>query len=229
MRTFAGISWVFFSFALFILVKAVIFTPLSNESITEFTPYVTIGFFVWVYMQTSISEGCNSFIAAAGWIKGSRVPLSIFIYQNMARNIILTFVNFLVVVIVMLLTRIELGKMAVFIIPVIILFLINSFWVTLFFAIVSTRYRDIVHGVQTIMRVMLFLTPIFWKPEQMGALWKILIFNPFSHFVILAREPILENTFPWLSFYVVVGITITGLAAALFAYTKNRTKIVFWL
>lgn len=229
MRSFLGMAWIFVSFAAFVGVKTVIFTPLSDEDLSFFAPYVTIGFFVWTFLNATLVEGSGTFIGAQGWIKGARLPLSIFAYQTVTRNCILTVVNFLVVILVLALARTPLTWDALWVLPLSVLYIINAVWVTLFFSVLGARFRDFGHLVTTIMRVMMFLTPIFWLPDQMGELWDILIYNPLAHFIILMRDPILYGSLPMLSLKVVLAITVVGWTLALVSFKYARQRIVFWL
>ena len=229
IRSYAGLWWIFLSFGAFVFIKAIIFTPLSPESLKAFTPYVTIGFFAWVFMQSVISEGSNVFIAAANWLKGARLPLSVFVLQSVMRNCILTVFNLIVVMIVLLLTRTPIDWMWLFALPVSALYLITAVWVTALFGILGARFRDFVHLVVTLMRMMIFLTPIFWMPQQMGRLWDVLQYNPLAHYIILLRQPLLEGTIPIVSLWVVLGVTFAGAAVTAWAFTVSRARIPYWI
>ena len=85
------------------------------------------------------------------------------------------------------------------------------------------------HLIQAIMRVMFFLTPIFWLPEQMGDLWKYLSYNPFAHFLISFRDPLLSGTVPWDSFAVVLSFTVSLVLIAFALLAFARRRIIFWL
>ncbi|WP_370173121.1 MULTISPECIES: ABC transporter permease [Hyphomonas] len=229
MRSFGGMIWVFVSFAFFVFVKTIIFAPLFGKEVAHFAPYVTTGYFVWAFVSSSISEGCNSFISAKGWIRGARLPLSVFVYRTVTRNMILTCINALVVVIILLITKVKVTPVAFFVVPMAGLFFLNALWVTILFSIIGARFRDFIHMVSTVMRVMLFLTPIFWMPEQMGKLWNYLQFNPIAHFLIAFRDPLIYGTIPELSVKVVLGITVAGWVLALATFSYARHRIVFWI
>jgi ABC-type polysaccharide/polyol phosphate export permease len=229
MRSFIGILWVTISFAFFVAVKILIFTPLSTTDIKEFSVYVTIGFFAWTYISSMLVDGCVPFVNMQGWIKGVHMPLTTFICQSIFRNIIITLYNALVVIGVMLIVIFELTVYALLSIPTLLIFIINGLWIHFLMGVIATRYRDILHLVQTIMRVLFFMTPILWYPFQMGGLMKYLIFNPVLHYIRLLRDPILYSSIPMQSVYVVGSITIFGVFTSIYVFAKNRHKIVFWL
>ena len=228
MRSYAGIGWIFLSFAFFVLVKIIIFGRGKDPSF--FGPYVVIGFFVYMFMATIIQEGCATFISARGWIKGAKIPLSVFALKSVARNCILTAINFGVVILAILYFKPDLTWFALWSIPLFGLMILNAVWVSLMFATIGARFRDFVHAANTVMRVMLFLTPIFWIPENMGATWdNLLKYNPMSHFLILIRDPVLYNRFPMDSFIIVMSITVIGFISSAFVFTYGRPRIPFWV
>lgn len=230
MRSFGGIGWIFLSFAFFVLVKIIIFGPTSGKNSAFFGPYVVIGFFIYMFMSTTIQEGCATFISAKGWIKGAKIPLSVFALKALARNCILAAINFLVVILVILYFKPDITWFALWSFPLFGLLILNGIWVTLMFATIGARYRDFVHACNTVMRVMLFLTPIFWVPENIGPMWdKLLKYNPLSHFLILVRDPVLYHRIPMDSFIVVLSITVVGFVTSAFVFIYGRPRVPFWI
>lgn len=229
MRSFAGISWIFISFAFFIFVKTIIFAAISDEEIMFFAPYVTLGFFVWTFIRSTITEGCMTFISARGWLQSEAIPLSTFVFRTVTRNFFVTAMHAIVVVVVLVATGIRPTQTAWIIAPMFLLIMLNAIWVTLLLGVIGTRFRDFIHLVSTVMRVMVFLTPIFWLPEQLGPLWDILIFNPAAHFIFVIRDPLQFGTIPMLSIIVVCSITLAGWLVTLGAFAYARRRIIFWL
>lgn len=228
-RSYIGIFWTTISFAFFVAVKLVVFGPINNSPVEYFAPYVALGYFVWMFVNASMIDSAVVFFISEGWIKGARMPLSLFVCQSIARTLYLTFYNFLVVVGVIALARVDIGFNALWAIPAFALAVMSSFFMHLLLGIISVRFRDVQHLVQTVMRVMFFLTPIFWFPEQIGPVMKYLYFNPFLHYVEAFRQPLLNGVAPLENLMVVAAMTaVLGvMAVALLAFARRR--IVFWL
>ena len=228
-RSFLGIGWIFLSFAGFVFVKILVFSQLSTENVSYFSSYVTIGFFVWNYISISLIDGSTTFTSAKNWIQGAAVPLSVFVYKVVARNVVLNVINIAVVFLVLAVMQPTITWMALWSLPFLLLVVLNAIWVTFLFATIGARFRDLQHLMNTMVRVLLFVTPIFWTPESMGALWNYLIFNPFAHYLILVREPVLNGTIPMLSLIVVLSLTVVGWLAAITTFIYSRNRVVFWL
>ena len=99
----------------------------------------------------------------------------------------------------------------------------------LFLGVISARYRDVMHFSATIMQVAYFLTPVLWIPPETGPRAIAAVVNPFSHYIAILREPLLDGTVPYFSWLVVLGCTLTLLLLSLVFFAVSRRKIVFWL
>ena len=228
-RTYIGILWTTVSFALFVAVKVLIFSPFTQADSAYFTNYVAIGFFAWMFISSLITDGCNVFINSERWMKGGRLPLTLFVNVSMTRSVVLAFFNFIVVVGLMAIYHVTPTVTALWSFVAFLLFIINGFSLHFILGILCSRFRDMSHLIQAIMRVMFFLTPIFWLPEQMGDLWKYLSYNPFAHFLISFRDPLLSGTVPWDSFAVVLSFTVSLVLIAFALLAFARRRIIFWL
>ncbi len=228
-RTYIGVLWTSLSFAVFISVKVWIFGSFSNQDVSYFAPYVAIGFFVWSFIAANVADGSAIFSSAENWIKGSRLPMTTYIMQSITRTSYLALYNFVVVAGVLIYFKVPLTWTALWCLPATILFIINAFWVHVIFGVISARFHDVRHLVQTIMRVMFFLTPIIWIPTELGRHGAFVIYNPFTHFVAVFREPLLDGTVAPLSWIVVLAITLCGSVAAFITLSFARRRVVFWL
>ena len=105
---------------------------------------------------------------------------------------------------------------------------INAFSLKLIFGIVAARVKDISHLVRAIMLPMMFLTPIFWLPEQMGELMKVLWWNPFYHYIEIFRGPLLTGEVPVESWIFVSVLWAAVSIVGFFLFARFRQRIVFW-
>ena len=67
-------------------------------------------------------------------------------------------------------------------------------------SILGTRYADLDELIHSTLRLVFFITPIFWIPHQhvRGAYVDALLYlNPFYYFIEVVREPLLYGTIPW--------------------------------
>jgi ABC-type polysaccharide/polyol phosphate export permease len=229
-RSLLGVLWITAAFALFILVKLLIFGAVfDRQESKEYSLYLIYGFFAFQVCSLAVSSAPMTLTASQGFIKNDALPLSLFAYRNTARELIHAALNLIVVIAFMIVLRAEVtatGLMSLLFFP---LFAINAIWVKIFLGVVAARFRDIEHFVQSIMRLMFFLTPIFWMPEQVGDALKYLWWNPFFHFLEIFRGPLLYDRIAADSWVYVLVMTAGGWALTLITFAIARRRVVFWL
>lgn len=228
-RSLVGFLWVTLSFAAFIGVKLVIFSALlKSEDANYYNAYLVVGFFIWMFLQPSISSAPEVFSSSKGWISSEPLPLSLYIYKAVMRETYNTGLTFIVVVAAFVYIGFPFSSMAIFSIPAILFLLLNAVTYKLLLGVVGARVRDIAHLVKAIMMPMMFLTPIFWMPSQMASLMKYLWWNPLYHYIEIFRAPMLGEGFPlesWIFCGLLYGIMSVS---ALFMFARYRQRIVFW-
>lgn len=228
-RSLFGVLWITLSFSAFVMVKLFIFIPIMRSVNSEtYAIYLTLGFFIWQFLSNIVSTAPQVFTSSEAWIKNDPLPLSTYVFQSITRAAYNLFFTSLVVVALFLFLEGNLRPVALTSLLAIALMFVNAVWVKLLLGVICTRFRDLTHLVQTIMRVMFFLTPIFWLPEQMGGLMKILWWNPFAHFIWIFRTPILDGVIPWESWAFTGAVTLLGWSITIPVFAHLRRRIVFW-
>jgi len=97
-------------------------------------------------------------------------------------------------------------------------------------AMVCARFRDIQQIVISILQVSMFVTPIFWSPDQLrGRLVAAVEYNLLYHYVDIIRAPLLGRAPATLSWVIVFMATVVGWAIAFCLYSRFRRRIPYWL
>ena len=228
-RTIFGVAWLFLSFGMFVLVKVVIFERMSNVEDISFAVFLCSGYLVWLFITGCIGEACIIFMSASSWLKGVKIPVSVFIYKSIVGNLITFFFSSLILVGVIFWQGVPIKLSMLWVIPAVLIFIVNAVWVYFFLGCICARFRDIQHLIGSVMRIMLFLTPILWVPSSLGRLGMYVWWNPFTHFLEIFRAPILTGELPVQSWVVVLCITAIGWASGLIVYSVCRHRIIFWI
>jgi ABC-type polysaccharide/polyol phosphate export permease len=229
-RSLFGLLWITLTFACFIFAKIIIFSNMfgANDK-SYFELYLVCGFFAWQASSSAISGAASVFTRSQAWIKNDPLPFSVYIFEQVFREVIALFYTALVVVAVFLYFSYPVTAMAFMAIPAVLAIIFNAIWVKMLLGVVATRYRDIQHLVQTIMRVMLFLTPIFWMPSQVGKAMTFLWWNPLFHFLEVFRAPLIDGSPAWESWIFVGCVTVFGWLVSLFVFGTYKNRIAYWL
>lgn len=228
-RTVLGLLWIVVSFALFVLVKVLVFGQLSKVSASEFGVYVTLGFGLWTYINTMVVDSCTAYMQARPWILGTATPYPVFLLQAVFRNWLIFALILLVMAASLLWKSTPWSPVMLWALPGLAAYLLSSLWLAAILASLCVRYRDLYHTVQTSMRLIFFATPILWMPATNGRLALIARWNPISHFLAIVRDPLMYDRIPVNSWTVVLVINACGLLTGILVYALTRRHVAHWV
>lgn len=227
-RTALGLAWITVSYLVFVAAKVIIFGAIAPQPTTWFLLYVASGFLAWTFLSGSILDACNVFVTSENWILGLKLPYYLYIFQNIFRETIFFVYNSIIVFIAFIFLRWEHAAQAVWVIPAFAAYVLNAIAVNMYLGPLCTRYRDITQIIQSGLRVLFFLTPLVWTPEQIGEVANWLWWNPFVYFIDIFRAPLVEGFVPIDSWIVVGLITLVNLGVGWAAFSLSRNKIPYW-
>jgi ABC-type polysaccharide/polyol phosphate export permease len=229
-RTAFGPFWTTVSLALFVATLGLVWSNLWHKDAKTYLPYLTSGMLCWVLFVAICTEGCSSFIAYERLIKQLRISYTLLACAVVWRNTIVFFHNVIIFVLVAIYAGISVTSSTFLVIPGFVLLCLNATWIVIILGAACARYRDLQQLVANLLQISLFLTPIFWSPDQLTGRAKILaLFNPLYHLIAIVRQPLLGIAPEPLNWAVAGLITIVGWSAALLVLTRLRHRIVYWL
>jgi len=229
-RTVFGPLWATLSLAIFLGAISFVWAPLFGADVRTYLPYVTAGMVSWSFVSALITEGCTTFTAAEGIIKQLNFPYSTFAFMVVWRNTIVLLHHLLVLLFVYIALPERLSFNILLFIPGLIIVAVNGAWMVMLLGMVSARFRDIPPLIGNLMQVMLFVTPIFWSPSQLGAKARYLVDpNYLYHLIDILRSPLLGDRPALLSYAITIVGAILGWAATFAIYARFRRRVPFWL
>ena len=146
---------------------------------------------LWAFLGLLIADACACFTQSEVVIRSVRMPLFVHALRVLVRNLLVLAHNVVVIVAVDVIFAVSPGAMALLCLPGIALWLVNSLAICVLLGAVGARFRDIPPIVASITQIAFFVTPIMWKPEQLGARVWVLPFNPFFDLLEIVRAPLL--------------------------------------
>jgi ABC-type polysaccharide/polyol phosphate export permease len=228
-RSVLGPFWITLSMAIFILILGEIYSHLFHMQLATYLPFLTVGYILWGFISTSTVESCRVFQEGSHIIKQIKLPYSVYVLRLIWRNFIVFAHTIVIYIPVAIFFKIEPTITMLYLVPGIILLVVNQIWVTMLLGILSTRYRDIQPIVTTAIQLAMFATPIMWPVSSLGSLRIVAEINPIYHLIEINRAPLLGTSPELRSWLIALGLAVagSGLAAALLVRTARR--IVFWL
>lgn len=224
-----GPWWITLTMAALISGMSILYSQLMNLSLEQYVPWMSCGIVLWGFINSTIAEGCESFAAAAPIIRQTSLPIFTFVLRTVLRNLLVLSHNLIIVAAVAVLfgfwTKIRPFDLAFGAVIV----LANLLWVVTLAALASARFRDVPQIVIAVLQVALFITPVFWRPDQLHGRPAILVFNPFFHLIELIRAPLLGSPHTPHAFTIGLGMAIAGWAIAFPVFAFNRRRLVHYL
>lgn len=192
-------------------------------------PYIGCGVVFWQYISMHITSSPNIFFASRNLILSIKKPLSFFVLRAYSALSIRWSTQLVVILGLIFFFDLPIGWNLLSALIGLLLLFYNALWVALFLAMLGVRFPDLQFALEALMRVLFFMTPIFWSPGDDVLRTLIATYNPFSHFLEIVRSPILGDLPTWTNYGVVVAFSIFGPIVTLALYTRIRNSVVFWL
>lgn len=228
-RSKLGQFWITLSMAIFIFGIGFVYAFLFKQEIKDYLPYLAVNYVVWTLLSGIINDSSATFTQASVYLTQEALPRSIFAMRVVVRNLVLFSHNLIIIPVIFIIFGKNPGWVALLAIPGLMLIVIAGVLVTLLLAVICTRFRDMAQILQNIIQMAFFMTPVMWRPEQLGQAWYIIVFNPFAAFLRLVADP-LHGKIPLNSvYYMAVLMIIILTAIALPVFARFRSRVVYWL
>ncbi len=229
-RSKLGPFWLTISMGVMISALGLLYGTLFKIELGNFLPYVAAGFVVWGLMSGFVMDSTSSFIAAEGLIRQLSVPLSVHVYRDIWRNLLIFAHNIWIFVVISFWFGIFPGPVsfALALLGVSVL-AFNALWLGLLLGLLSARFRDIPQIIASVIQVTFFLTPIIWQADMLPERAIVLSWNPFYHYLELVRAPLLGELPSFFNWVAVLLMTGTGWLLTIIIYAKYRWRIAYWV
>lgn len=227
-RTLLGPLWLLFNYLLFAATFVVIFK--RGFGVENYPAYVAVGLLVWLFISETLSQSVFLFAREESFIKGTVLPLSVYVMRQCMQSLIRSGYAAIGALGILLLT----GNLPTPIWLVsalgVALLLFTAPAVVVLFAVAGVMFPDLRFVVGNMMRLGMFLTPIFWGRQGGGGLRAAFYqYNPFTHYLAIVRAPIHVGEIPLSSWGVCFAITAVLWLAAIPLLGRYRKQIVFLL
>ncbi|NMG29137.1 ABC transporter permease [Aromatoleum evansii] len=228
-RSVLGPFWFTLTTLIMVGVLGFLYSQLLGQEISDYLPYVGIGLVIWQFISTAANEGCNVMIGAGHIIKQVRMPLTTHVLRMVWRNFIILLHSLPVVVLLMIFFGHALTLEAILLIPGLLVLTLNAVWSGIVFGVLCARYRDVAPIIGNLFQVGFFLTPVFWRAEDLKDRAWVADINPFNHLIEIVRGPILGVPVALESWVWSVALLIVGFSAAHYLMARFRERVAYWL
>jgi ABC-type polysaccharide/polyol phosphate export permease len=230
-RTVIGPWWLTLQTAAYVFGLAILFGAIFQQPLDEFVPYVAAGFIGFTLLAGLTRQGADVFVANASTLTSTRQPLSVLVFRG-AMVELLQFGHTMVIIgAFVAVGMVPLSLKLLLVVPAVLIILLNGLAVGLWLGPTVARFRDVGPFITSILQVMMFFTPVFWRvdeihPDSRNALvgW-----NPFAYLLELFRDPLLGQFPSALTWTGVAAVTAVNLILAFWVFARTRSRLPYWV
>jgi len=230
-RTYLGPWWITLQTVIFIAGLSLLFGILLGRSMDTFVPYVAMGFIIFTWMTGMIQSGASAFTGNSAALHTTPGPLSVYVMKGFATNTIQFLHDLVVIFAVIIIFQVELGFSLLFFPLGAALIIINGIAVGLWLGPVVARYRDVGQFVGSIIRVLFFLTPIFWVADELSSGQRAIVagWNPLAYLLDITRSPLLGSSPSTISLIGAGVITAVNVVVGIVHFSRVRDRLAYWV
>lgn len=161
---------------------------------TPFLIYLLIGLVPWFFISPSIIQGSNSIYSKVNLVSKMKFPVSILPTIAIVTNTFNFIIMFVVLIIIAYFYDIALSLYMIQIPYYILCMYVFLYAFTLLFSTISAIIRDFQLLIQSTMRLLFFMTPIFWNINSFSEKYKTIIeLNPLTYIISGFRDSLLSS------------------------------------
>lgn len=228
-RSVLGPFWLVVGTAIGVAGLGFLWSMLLKTDRASFIPSLTVGLVIWQLIAGCVTESCSIFVRNAPIIHNLRTPYLIFPVQLLLRQLINFGHNLIVVLAVLSIFPPLLNYNQLLIIPGLLLLIGNLLWIIVMIGMLGARFRDMEPLIAAFMPMMFFLSPVIYRPDQLGLKDMIVWLNPFSYMISLIRDPLQGLAPPLFVYYVSIGMLVVGWLVSLWLLNRSYNRIAFWV
>lgn len=224
-----GPIWLSLSTGVLVVGIGIVYGTLFGLDVSAYLPYLAVGLVVWQLILSLVTEGCLTFLAASGIMRQTPLPLSLYAFRVVTRNMLAFAHNFIVLLAVLLAFGVNFNW-GILLAPFgLALIAVNGFLAAMLFGTVSARFRDLPPIVASVLQVLFFVTPILWSVDQLSSGLHLLVYNPIFALIDVVRSSLL-GVWPEPTSWPIAIVTTLVLSGATFLlFRRLRSRVAYWI
>lgn len=228
-RSVIGPFWLVLTTAISVMGLSYIWSILFNLDREEFIPSLTVGLVIWQFIAACLSEAPACFTIYGSIMRNYSNPIWIYPTALVMKNFIIFLHNLVIVVVVLVIYPPDFGWETLIIFPAMLLIFIVLTQIAIILSFVGARYKDFGSAVIALMSIAFFLSPVIFKPEQLGVKEYLMWLNPFSYLITIIRDPLTGHASESFVYFVTL-LFVFFASGAVYSLTKRySSRVVYWI
>ena len=225
-RTTLGPLWLLINYLAF--AGTFIFIFHRGDTGPTYATYVATGLLVWFFIMETITTSVTLFVREESLIKGTTLPLSVYVMRSLLQSVIRAGYALVGCLAVLLLSGVPVTAAWLWSAAALLIIVLTAPAVIIVCAFLGVFFPDSQFVVSNLMRVGMFVTPVFWSDPGLGGIRGAFYrFNPFTYFLDIARVPILTGLAPLreLGLCIAIGLLVWLVAVLLLGGFRRQVAL----
>ncbi len=205
-----GFLWCLVNPLLMMGVFTLVFTVLlTNNNIEHFPVFILIGILAWNLHSTALVGSIHSVVGGAQLIQKVYFPREVLPIATVLSNTVNFLLSLIALFALVLIFQVQLTATLIFLPLVILVQVIFTVGIALFLSALNVFYRDTASIMETMMLAWFFLTPIFYRIEDVFPAYSRLMYilNPLASIIAAYRDILYYGTMSNLDFFSRTAVT----------------------
>ena len=227
-KSVLGVLWTLLNPLLMMCILAIVFSNLFKFDIENYPVYILSGQVIYNFFNESTTSAMSAIINNASLLKKVYIPKYMFVLSRILSSIINMLASHCALLIVMIVLGCEMHwTMILFPIPAALL-VIFCLGIGLILATVTVKFRDIMHLYGVFTTGLMYLTPVIYAMSLLpGWLYKIVMINPVTNYLMMYRDVVLAGScFSLFSFCLGLAEAVAALLIGLALFAKKQDTFI---
>ena len=223
-----GVLWHLLSPLGLTLVLFVVFSNVGGfADIPDYGLYILTGIIQFQFFANATTRAANAMLGSRGLILNSKIPLEIVVLKSVLVEALTYVVEVVLVVLAVgFFSANGLQATVMYFLPVLVGLFALTLGVSLALSALVVFLSDLTYIWSLFTRMLFFLTPIFYKVEQVDhpIASKVIAWNPLGGLTIAGRDALLYGTVPQ-GLWILVGLSFLVFLLGWFVFTRLRPAV----
>lgn len=228
-RSVLGPLWLTLGTAVGSVGLGLLWSELLKVDAKTFVPTLTAGLIFWQFISGVVTESSALYGRQAAIVRNLSLPLSIHPLQLLFKHLVNLFHNIPVFLLLAIFLDVPLTLNTLLFFPFLVLVALNLFCICMVISLLGARFRDLEHIVAAVMPLLMFVSPVFYRPNYLPFSQNIIWMNPLSHLIEIVRDPLLGVVPPIFVIITNLVMLLVGGVFAFWLFSKKRNRIAFWI
>lgn len=202
-RSVLGFVWTLLNPLITVLVLVAVFSQVVRIAIPQFWAFLLSGYFVWRFIQQTLSSGAYLLVQHGNLRRSARFPQELLIVASAATRLVEFLVEIVLVLAILAILHHSAVPQSFLIVPVLILLQIAiTIGLLLPLATLSVFYRDVQHAVSPALLTLFYASPVFYSVDLVPEGFRgVYLLNPVAALLTLFHQALYEGVMPSLALF----------------------------